>query len=136
MKKLHILLLVGIAAAIAILVSYTTDLSTYDSIASAKEKPGSYVHLIAKLDKSAPIEYDPLTNPNYCAFTVVDSLGGVTKVISNMPKPHDLEMSERVVLKGRMQEDGFHCDEILLKCPSKYKDDMEMAGRKLEEQTI
>ncbi len=135
MKKLHILLLVGIAAAIAILVSYTTDLSTYDTIASAKEKEGTYVHLIAKLDKTSPINYDPLTNPNFCSFTVVDSLGGVTKVYSNMPKPHDLEMSERVVLKGRMQQDGFHCDEILLKCPSKYKDDMEMAGRQLEQQS-
>ncbi|QGW28476.1 cytochrome c maturation protein CcmE [Phnomibacter ginsenosidimutans] len=123
MKKLHILLLVGVAVAIAVMISFTSDLTTYDTIASAKQKEGTYVHLIAKLDKAQPIDYDPLKNPNYCAFTVVDSLGGVTKVISNKPKPADLEMSERVVLKGRMKEDGFHCDDILLKCPSKYKDE-------------
>ena len=123
MKKMHIFLLVGVAVAIAVMISFTTDLTTYDTIASAKQKEGTYVHLIAKLDKAQPIEYNPLTNPNYCSFTVVDSLGSVTKVISNKPKPADLEMRERVVLKGRMKEDGFHCDDILLKCPSKYKDE-------------
>jgi cytochrome c-type biogenesis protein CcmE len=135
MKKLHIFLLVAVAAAIAIMISFTTDLSTYDTIASAKEKPGQYVHLIAKLDRGQPVNYDPVKDPNYCTFTVVDSLGSVTKVISFKPKPPDLEHSERIVLKGKMQEDGFHCDDILLKCPSKYKDDMQAASKQLEEKS-
>lgn len=132
MKKLHIVLLVAVAVAIAVLISFTGDLTTYDTIASAQAKPGKYVHLIAKLDKEAPIEYDPVNNPNYCAFTVIDSLGSSVKVISAKPKPTDLEVSERVVLKGRMREDGFHCDDILLKCPSKYKDDMAAAEKQLQ----
>lgn len=132
MKKLHIVLLVAVAAAIGVMISFTTDLTTYDTIASAQAKPGKYVHLIAKLDRAAPIDYDPIRDPNYCAFTVVDSLGASTRVISAKPKPADLEMSERVVLKGRMQDDGFHCDDILLKCPSKYKDDMDAAGKQLQ----
>jgi cytochrome c-type biogenesis protein CcmE len=132
MKKLHIVLLVAVAVAIAVLISFTGDLTTYDTIASAQAKPGKYVHLIAKLDKEAPIEYDPVSNPNYCAFTVIDSLGSTVKVISAKPKPTDLEVSERVVLKGRMREDGFHCDDILLKCPSKYKDDMASSEKQLQ----
>jgi cytochrome c-type biogenesis protein CcmE len=135
MKKLHIFLLVAIAVAIAVMISYTTNLTTYDTIASAKQKQGNYVHLIAKLDRTQPIEYDPLKDPNHCSFTVVDSLGGVTKVISNKPKPADLEHSERIVLKGRMAADGFHCDDILLKCPSKYKDDMQAASKQLQKQS-
>jgi cytochrome c-type biogenesis protein CcmE len=134
MKKIHIILLVIIAASIAVMVSYSTSLTTYDTVASAKNKPGSFVHLIARLDRSKPIEFDPLANPNHCVFTVVDSLGTATRVISNKPKPKDLELSERVVLKGRMQADGFHCEDILLKCPSKYKDDMEAAGKQLREE--
>jgi cytochrome c-type biogenesis protein CcmE len=133
MKKLHIFLLIAVAAAIAIMISFTTDLTTYDTISSAQEKPGKYVHLIAKLDREQPVEYDPIKDPNYCSFTVVDSLGGKARVISNKPKPADLEQSERIVLKGRMKEDGFHCDEILLKCPSKYKDDMDAASKQLEQ---
>lgn len=132
MKKLHIFLLVAVAAAIAIMISFTTDLTTYDTINSAKQKEGQYVHLIAKLDHNQPINYDPVKDPNYCSFTVVDSLGASAKVISFKPKPADLEQSERIVLKGRMKEDGFHCDDILLKCPSKYKDDMQAASKQLE----
>lgn len=132
MKKVHIILLVGVAIAIAVMISFTGDLTTYDTIASARQKPGEYVHLIARLDKSQPVQYDPVVNPNYCAFTVVDSLGGSTKVISFKPKPADLEVSERVVLKGRMKDGSFECDDILLKCPSKYKDDMNAAQKQLD----
>lgn len=102
---------------------YSVDFSTYDTIASAKEKQGTYVHLIAKLDKSKPIEYDALKDPNYLSFYAIDSLGGSTKVVYFNPKPAELEKSERVVLKGKMEGDVFQCDNILLKCPSKYKDE-------------
>jgi CcmE len=132
MKKLHIFLLVAVAAAIAIMISFMTDLSTYDTVASAKAKPDQFVHLIAKLDRTQPIEYDALANPNFCSFSIVDSLGNKTRVISNKPKPPELEQSERIVLKGKMQTDGFHCDDILLKCPSKYKDDIDAAKKQLE----
>jgi len=123
MKKTHIVLLVVIAFAIGGLLMFSVDFSTYDTISSAKEKQGKYVHLIAKLDKSVPIEYNPANNPNYLAFTAVDSLGGTTKVVYHNTKPTELEQSERVVLKGKMKGEVFECSEILLKCPSKYKDD-------------
>lgn len=123
MKTSSIIILVVIAAAIGGLLMYSVDFSTYDTIASAKEKQGSYVHLIAKLDKSKPIEYDALKDPNYLSFYAVDSLGGSTKVVYFNPKPAELEQSERVVLKGTMEGDVFRCDNILLKCPSKYKDE-------------
>jgi cytochrome c-type biogenesis protein CcmE len=123
MKKTHIVLLVVIAFAIGGLLMFSVDFSTYDTISSAKEKQGKYVHLIAKLDRTVPIEYDPAINPNYLAFTAVDSLGGSTKVVYHNTKPTELEHSERVVLKGKMKGEVFECSEILLKCPSKYKDD-------------
>ena len=124
MKRTHIIILVAIAAMIVALIIFSAgDFSTYDTIDSANRKQGKYVHLIAKIDKSVPIEYDPVKNPNYLSFFAVDSLGGRTKVIFHNSKPTDLERSERVVMKGKMQGDHFECSEILLKCPSKYKDD-------------
>lgn len=123
MKTSSIIILVLIAAAIGGLLMYSVDFSTYDTIASAKEKQGTYVHLIAKLDKTKPIEYDALKDPNYLSFYAVDSLGSSTKVVYFNPKPAELEKSERVVLKGKMEGDIFQCDNILLKCPSKYKDE-------------
>ena len=131
MKKLHIILLVFIAAAIVVLVSFMGSLTTYDTIATAKQKEGKFVHLIARLDKSKPIEYDAINNPNYLSFTAMDSLGGTVKVIYHNAKPDHLEMTDRLVLKGSMENGHFDCKEIMMKCPSKYKDDMKAAEKNL-----
>lgn len=135
MKKTHIIILIGIAVLIVGLLAYSVDFSTYDTIGSAKAKQGKFVHLIAKLDLSKPIEYDPINNPNYLSFTAIDSLGGTTKVIYRNSKPTDLEKSERIVLKGKMQQDHFECKDILLKCPSKYKDNKQQLQKSMTEQT-
>ena len=126
MKKTHIFILVGIAVAIVALIVFgfpSSEFSTYDTISSAKNKQGKYVHLIAKLDKSQPIEYDAIKDPNYLTFSIIDSLGGQTKVVYHNSKPTELEQSERVVLQGMMKGNVFECKNITLKCPSKYKDD-------------
>lgn len=136
MKRTHIIILVAIAALIVTLIIFSAgDFSTYDTINSAKEKPGKYVHLIAKLDKTQPIEYDPVNNPNYLSFYAIDSLGGSTKVVFHNSKPTDLEKSERIVMKGSMKGDHFECKDILLKCPSKYKDDKKQLEKTLEPNT-
>jgi cytochrome c-type biogenesis protein CcmE len=125
-KKSHIFILVGIAVAIVALIIFgfpSSDFSTYDTISSAKNKQGKYVHLIAKLDRSQPVVYDPIKDPNYLSFSIVDSLGSQTKVVYHNSKPTELEQSERVVLQGKMQGEVFECQSITLKCPSKYKDD-------------
>lgn len=130
MKKIQIVLLVLIAVAIAVLISFLKASPTYDTVEIAKSKPGKAVSLIAKLDRSQPVEYD-YKNPNYLSFTVVDSLGGKVKVVYHNPKPDNLEHSERLVLKGAIQGDYFECKEILMKCPSKYKDDKKVIEKSL-----
>lgn len=135
MKKTHIIILIGIAVLIGGLLMYSVDFSTYDSIDSARKKEGKFVHIIAKLDLSRPIEYDPVKNPNYLSFYAVDSLGGQTKVVYHNSKPTDLEKSEKIVMKGKMQKDHFECKDILLKCPSKYKDDKKQQEKYMKEQT-
>jgi cytochrome c-type biogenesis protein CcmE len=132
MKKIHIIALVLVAVAIAVLISFMGDVTTYDSVASAKEKNGKFVTLIAKMDKAQPLEYDPVKNPNYLTFIAVDTLGNTVKVVYHNSKPTDMEKSERLVLKGRMNGDYFDCKDILLKCPSKYKDDPNAAKNNLD----
>ena len=135
MKKTHIILLVGIASLIVGLISFSADFSTYDTIGSAKEKQGKFVHIIAKLDKTQPVEYDAIKNPNYLTFHAIDSLGGKTKVVFHNSKPADLEKSERLVMKGKMGAEHFECSDILLKCPSKYKDDKQQLQNEVKAQT-
>jgi cytochrome c-type biogenesis protein CcmE len=132
MKITHIIILVLIAACIVVLISYTGDLTTYETISSAKQKEGKFVNLIAKVDKLQPIEYDAVKNPNYLSFTAKDTLGNSIKVIYHNNKPTDMEKSERIVLKGRVQGDHFECKDILLKCPSKYKDDPNSTQKSLQ----
>jgi hypothetical protein len=136
MKKTHIVILVCIAATIMVLLSYVTDLSTYETLSSAKQKAGKTVTVIAKLDRSFPIEYNPATNPNLTSFHVSDSLGNKVKVMYFFEKPFDMEKSERIVLKGKMQGDIFEItrkDGVLIKCPSKYKDDPKAASNNLSQ---
>lgn len=130
MKKTHIILLVLIAVSIAVMISFMGDVTTYDTVTSAKEKPGKFVHLIAKMQENS-LEYDPIKNPNFLSFTAVDSLGNSIKVVYNNTKPTDIEKSERLVLKGKVRGDHFECKDILLKCPSKYKDDINAAKKDL-----
>ncbi len=136
MKKTHIVILVFIAISIAVLVSFMGDLSSYETIASAKQKDGRTVTIIAKLDNTKPIEYDPRTNPNYCSFHIVDTLGNQARVVYHFEKPFDMEKAEKIVLKGKMKADVFEIttkDGILIKCPSKYKDDPKAAQNNLSQ---
>lgn len=124
MKKIHIALLIVVAAGIASLTLFLKDLTVYSSITDAKQKhQNKFVHIIAQLDKSQPLEYNPLKNPNYLGFYAKDSLGGNTKVVYKNNMPTDFEKSDRLVLKGYMRGEEFECKDIQLKCPSKYKDE-------------
>ena len=122
MKKMHVVLLVLIAISIVVLISYTGDLSSYETVASAKQKEGKFVNLIVKMDKSIPVDYDPVKDPNLLKFGVQDSLGGKIAVVYHNTMPTDMEKSERLVLKGKVQGEVFECSSIVMKCPSKYKD--------------
>jgi hypothetical protein len=136
MKKIHVVMLVGIAAVVAVLISMMGDLSTYETLASAKQKEGKYVTVIAKLDKSDPIVYNPARDANFTSFHVIDSLGNRAKVEYHFEKPYDMEKSDRIVLKGKMRGDVFEItrkDGILIKCPSKYKDDPKAAQNNLSQ---
>ncbi|HTE08256.1 MAG TPA: cytochrome c maturation protein CcmE [Flavitalea sp.] len=134
MKKIHIVMLIGIAVVISGLISLMGDLSTYETLASARQKAGKSVTVIAKLDRSVPIIYNPAKNANFTSFYVIDSLGNRAKVEYHFEKPFDMEKSERIVLKGQMKGDVFEItrkDGILIKCPSKYKDDPKAAKNNL-----
>jgi hypothetical protein len=136
MKKLHIIILILIAVSIAVLVSFTGDLTTFETIASAKQKAGKSVTIIAHIDRTQPIQYDPVKDPNFLSFQISDTLGNKAKVVYHFEKPYDLEKAERITLKGKMNGDVFEItrkDGILLKCPSKYKDDPNNAQKALSE---
>ena len=129
MKKSHIFVLVIIAAAVGIIISTMSDASTYSTFSIARQQAAAgnpaKVHVVGTLPRDADkrpvgLEYDPVVNPNYFAFTLVDTLQVAQRVVYNSPKPQDFDASEQVVITGNMRGQVFMADKILLKCPSKY----------------
>jgi cytochrome c-type biogenesis protein CcmE len=68
------------------------------------------------------VEYDPEKNPDFLAFWLRDEKGEVRRVELRAGKPQDFERSESIVLTGQIEGETFAASEMLLKCPSKYKD--------------
>lgn len=135
MKKLHIVLLILIAVAIAVLISFLQTAATYETIAGAKTRPGKFVHVAAQLDKSFPVEYDATKDANLLSFVAMDSSGEKMKVIYRDGQIPNLEISDRIVLEGRYNNSHFECKRVQTKCPSKYKDDMKAAEKKVQSTT-
>lgn len=129
MKKTHIIALVMMAAAIVMLTMSSKDLSTFSTFAKA-EMEGERVKVSGQLSKSDPMVYDPEVDANYFSFYMIDDNNDKRKVAIRESKRYDFERSEKIVVTGQMNEEGvFEASEMLLKCPSKYKDE-ELALRK------
>lgn len=122
MKKVYIIAGLMIALALSLFVIAQDDLSTYATIAEASNT-GKRVKISGQLAKEKEMIYDPVTDPNLFTFYIRDNAGAVQKVKLLQAKPQDFELSEQVVLTGRMQDDAFIATDILMKCPSKYKDE-------------
>ncbi len=129
MKKSHLFVMAIIAVAAAIILSTTADASVYVGFGEARQRAAegntTKVHVVGKLLRDGQkhpvgLEYDPVTDPNYFAFTLIDTLQVAQRVVYNNPKPQDFDASEQVVITGNMRGQVFMADNILLKCPSKY----------------
>lgn len=121
MKKVNIVILGIIAIAIAFILVKFADFSTYESFASAKEKPGTSFYVVGYLDAASGMHFDPVQDPNRFEFYARDKKGETVKVIFNGGKPQDIERSEELVMTGKIVGDEFHCSKIQMKCPSKYE---------------
>jgi len=122
MKKTHIVALLAIVCAIAIIINGARDVSTYASFADAAES-GTEVKVTGELNLDEEIIYQPEIDPNVFSFHMLDNNGESRKIIMKQAKPQDFERSESIVVTGELKNDVFVADEILMKCPSKYKDD-------------
>ncbi len=123
MKKSAIIGLLTIAICIGFLVSLNADTNTYsnftDAASSNKEE-----HVMGYWYKEKGLYYDAEVDPNHFSFHMKDEEGTVKKVVLNGTKPQDFERSEKLVLIGQMNNDVFYASKILMKCPSKYNDNL------------
>jgi len=112
-----------IFAAIGIFVAVSADITDVATFSDADQLQ-QVVKVTGELAKDQPIEYDPQVDANYLSFFMKDSAGEVRKVIMNAAKPQDFERSESIVVTGKSKGNLFEATDMLLKCPSKYKDEV------------
>ena len=122
MKKIHIIGIVVIAVAIGVIFTSLQSSASYSDFSEAFNNPETEYHVVGKLNKTIPVQYDPKLNANECSFMMVDNKGIEKRVVLHKSVPQDFQKSEQIVLIGKMQGEEFHANEILMKCPSKYND--------------
>jgi cytochrome c-type biogenesis protein CcmE len=122
MKRIHFISIALIAGAIVLLIMASGDLSTYGTFEEARKARGK-VKIAGQLAKDKEMLYNPEEDPNYFSFYLTDQEGEEQRVILRAAKPTDFEMSEQIVVTGRWKNEQFIASDVLLKCPSKYKDE-------------
>ena len=127
MKRSHIIALVLIAVAMGAILTTLGDSTKYASFSEAFKDPGTIYHVIGKMNREKPQEFNPQLNPNVFVFYMVDREGTERKVILNQSKPQDFDRSEQIVIIGKAtgKDADFHAKEVLMKCPSKYNNPRE-----------
>ncbi len=130
MKKSHILAIVVIGIAIAIMISTAGDTSSYVDFAEAKSisenNSNTKVHVVGTLRKDVHGQVQdiyPSADKLSFSFMMLDENEVAQEVYYNEPMPADFQRSEQVVIIGSYQKDLFVADKILLKCPSKYQEE-------------
>ncbi|GAB1405242.1 CcmE [anaerobic digester metagenome] len=123
MKRIHILALVFVAAAIGVVLSLSLNTSTYADFNEATAHAGREFHVIGTLSPGRPMHYDAKTDANAFSFYMLDNAGNEMLVKYTDTKPQDFEKLDQLVVIGEVKDGYFEAHKMNLKCPSKYNND-------------
>ena len=130
MKKSHIIGVIVIGIAIAVIISTAGDASQYvnfdQAYTMATNGNGNSIHVVGELKKNASgdiVGIQPSDDRLSFRFIMVDENQKEQVVYYNEPIPPDFQRSEKVVVIGGYHEDVFVAEKILMKCPSKYQEE-------------
>ncbi|WP_316749500.1 cytochrome c maturation protein CcmE [Pedobacter gandavensis] len=123
MRKSAIIGLITIAICVGFLISLNAGTSNYSTFTEAAKDSREF-HVMGFWEKEKGMYYDAQKDANHFAFFMKDEKGKVNQVVYNGTKPQDFERSEKLVLIGKMKDGTFYASKILMKCPSKYNNDL------------
>lgn len=123
-------LLVG-AVAVGLLLALllwnlSGELTVYADFQTAAANPGKTYHVVAEWIDREQSYYDPAQDAFW--FKARDSVGHTSWVRYPDPKPINFDAAHKVVLIGHQQDTVFYAEKILMKCPSKYKEERSSAS--------
>ena len=122
MKLMPLLIIALLGAGVVMLISASKDMSTYSTFSNVR-KSGEAAKVVGILSKDKPMYYDAEKDPNHFTFYMKDQQGEEHLVTLNAAKPQDFELSEQIVATGSFDGETFVASSILMKCPSKYKNE-------------
>ncbi len=120
MKVIHILGIIVVAIAIGVIYTTLQSSSSYSNFTEIEKNPTIEYHVVGKINKSKPIQYNPKVNANLCSFYLVDMQGIERQVNLHKSLPQDIQSAEQIVIIGKLSNNIFNAHSILMKCPSKY----------------
>ena len=109
-----------------LLLSVGRDLSTYADFRTAGAHAGRTYHVVAEWVDRELARYDAQMDAFW--FRAKDSTGYVCWVRYPDPEPVGFATAHKVVLIGYMRDTIFEAEKILMKCPSKYKEEARAEG--------
>ena len=112
-----LVVLVGFAS--LLFLNFGDQVGGYMSFEEAAQT-GARAHVVGQWVPDQQTHYDPAQN--LFTFYMKDDRGTVRQVRYANPKPASFEDAEKLVVEGRLQNDVFVAEHILMKCPSKYND--------------
>ena len=122
MKLMPLLIVALLAGGVIMLISASKDMSTYSTFSQVR-KAGEPAKVVGLLSKDKPMYYDAEKDPNLFTFYMKDQQGEEHQVTLRASKPQDFELSEQIVATGSFEGEAFVASSILMKCPSKYKNE-------------
>ncbi len=109
-----------------LLLSVGRELSVYADFQTARANPGKTYHVVAQWVERERAYYDAAADAFW--FRAQDSVGQVYWVRYPDPEPVGFATAQKVVLIGSMRDTVFEAEKILMKCPSKYKEEARAGG--------
>ena len=101
-----------------LMYNFGNSISTYVNFKQAESR--SSAHVIGTWDDTQDYGFSKETMR--FTFYMKDQDGNVRRVVYPKPKPNNFEEATQLVVIGKMRNNSFHADEMLMKCPSKYND--------------
>jgi cytochrome c-type biogenesis protein CcmE len=118
-KTIIAVVVVVIAAIIGLSSLFTGGgMISYVSFTEARTAGGN-VQVMGEILESGAT-YD--TGTGSFIFYIANETGDRMKVIYSGTKPGNFDQATSVVCIGRYENNAFHADKLLVKCPSKYQD--------------
>jgi len=122
MKTRNILGLIAVALFAAILVvSVGSSSSIYTDFSTAQQSDNE-VHIVGEWVQRTKAQ-ENIAAATF-TFLLKDSTGKTETVYYNNPKPSNFEQTQKIVVIGKYYEGRFVANKILMKCPSKYEENI------------